>query len=436
MCQHKVQRQSLVRTYDNKSTYTQYKNCISTLLLNVRHDAVSGWLMGASLFYKNKQYKIALDVLKYSLLKCSKEKLYRNMCLSDINYEMFSLNLFRQMNIAQLKQMLSINEVLFFKNSTLLPDEFRIIEETLGYVVPPVVYAHSIRFLCHYHLNNSIQCQHSLKDLQLIMEKDYFISDDSVKALSYNILGISFLLERDIKSAEQAFMKSVELFPEVDFNSAFRMLSLLKSATQDASISLYHYMCQKIVGTKEHITKLRVMNTVRDNLSKYEDRTTITSGSAGEGLRMRGSDIDIMILLMLIEITIGQLSKLLMVNKVWFFEKSPLLSDAFKIVDTSATTQPVVYAHFLSFLCQYHQNNIIQCQHYLQDLQSTIEEDYFIANAYEKVLSYNIIDVTLLLLGDIEKARQAFEKSEELFPNPDLNSESHRLSILDSMQLC
>lgn len=149
------------------------------------------------------------------------------MCLSDIHYEMFSLNLFGQMNIARMKQMLSVNEVLFFKGSTLLPNEFRIIEENLGYVVPPVVYVHSICFLCHYHLNNNILCKNSLNNLQLTIEKDYFISDDSVKALSYNIIGISFMLVNGIKSAEQAFMKSVELFPEEEFNSAFRMLSLL-----------------------------------------------------------------------------------------------------------------------------------------------------------------------------------------------------------------
>ncbi|XP_076086785.1 cyclic GMP-AMP synthase-like receptor 2 [Mytilus galloprovincialis] len=36
------------------------------------------------------------------------------------------------------------------------------------------------------------------------------------------------------------------------------------------------------------------MNTVRDNLSSYKSRTIITSGSYGEGLEMRGSDLDIM----------------------------------------------------------------------------------------------------------------------------------------------
>ncbi|XP_076086779.1 cyclic GMP-AMP synthase-like receptor 2 [Mytilus galloprovincialis] len=36
------------------------------------------------------------------------------------------------------------------------------------------------------------------------------------------------------------------------------------------------------------------MNTVRDNLSRSESGTCITSGSYGEGLEMRGSDLDLM----------------------------------------------------------------------------------------------------------------------------------------------
>lgn len=34
------------------------------------------------------------------------------------------------------------------------------------------------------------------------------------------------------------------------------------------------------------------MNTVRDNLQKNKTWTNVTSGSFGEGLHMRGSDLD------------------------------------------------------------------------------------------------------------------------------------------------
>ncbi|XP_052077397.1 uncharacterized protein LOC127715402 [Mytilus californianus] len=197
--------------YDNKSTYKQHKTCINTLLLNIRHDAVSGWLMVASFFYKTKQYKIAYCILQYSLLKCSPEKLYIDINLSEIHYEILSLDVFRQMNIAKLWKLLMVDKVWFFKNnSTLLPDELQIEVNTGIFIIPPVVYAHFLLCLCHYHLNNIIQCQHSLQDLQLTIDEEYFIAGSEERAISYNILGIIFQLVGDIESARRAFIKASE----------------------------------------------------------------------------------------------------------------------------------------------------------------------------------------------------------------------------------
>ncbi|CAG2214389.1 unnamed protein product [Mytilus edulis] len=69
------------------------------------------------------------------------------------------------------------------------------------------------------------------------------------------------------------------------------------NVTQNISIALYRFMCQNIVGTEDHVKQLRLINTVRDNLSSDEKMTFITSGSFGEGLEMRGSDLDIMFVL-------------------------------------------------------------------------------------------------------------------------------------------
>lgn len=51
-------------------------------------------------------------------------------------------------------------------------------------------------------------------------------------------------------------------------------------------------MCQNIVGTEEHVRIIRMMNAVNDHIASSEAMTIITSGSFGEGLKMRGSDID------------------------------------------------------------------------------------------------------------------------------------------------
>ena len=226
ICRYNVQSLPFVSTYTNKSSYKQYKACISTCLLSTHHDAVSGWLMTASFFYKTRQYKIALEILHYSLRKCSPKKLYHEIDLSDIHYELISLHMFKQMSIVQLTKLLLVKEVRLIKNSYFTPDEFKIADNTKHYRIPPVVYIHSLRFLCHYHLNNIIQCRHSLIDLQITIDKELFISNVAQKAESLHILGIIFQLVGDKKSARQACLKAVKLFPDKDCNKAFRFLSL------------------------------------------------------------------------------------------------------------------------------------------------------------------------------------------------------------------
>lgn len=98
------------------------------------------------------------------------------------------------------------------------------VEENL---IPPVVYVHALRFLCHYHLMNTAACCNSLRDLQLTIEKDYFIGHAYGKSVSYNILGITFQLLGDIESARKAFMQSIQIRTRPNQNSAFRRLSLI-----------------------------------------------------------------------------------------------------------------------------------------------------------------------------------------------------------------
>ncbi|XP_071139337.1 cyclic GMP-AMP synthase-like receptor 2 [Mytilus edulis] len=74
------------------------------------------------------------------------------------------------------------------------------------------------------------------------------------------------------------------------------------SVTPNISIALYHYLCQHIVGSEDHVKQIRMMNAVRDNLSSNKEVTIITSGSFGEGLDMRGSDFDIMMVLRHLEV--------------------------------------------------------------------------------------------------------------------------------------
>ncbi|VDI33854.1 Hypothetical predicted protein [Mytilus galloprovincialis] len=77
---------------------------------------------------------------------------------------------------------------------------------------------------------------------------------------------------------------------------------MLKIFVSDLSLRLYHYLCKYIIGTEHHVKTIRLLNTVGDNLSRNDSDVAITSGSFGEGLQIRGSDLDIIYVLQDIEV--------------------------------------------------------------------------------------------------------------------------------------
>ncbi|CAC5414075.1 unnamed protein product [Mytilus coruscus] len=179
---------------NNKYRYRQYKCSLSTLLKNLYHDAVSGWLMVASLFYKTNQYSKALNIIMYAISKCTVEKLYFNMTLSDIHYQLLKLQLFKEKSFGCMLKIMLVDNSTFQINSALTPDEIQMNESNRVRCLPSTAYAYFLNFLCHYHLNNVRQCQDSLRCLQLVINKDYLNAEHSVKAEAYKILGIALHL--------------------------------------------------------------------------------------------------------------------------------------------------------------------------------------------------------------------------------------------------
>ena len=83
ICQHVVQYKHVVSVNRNKDNYKQYRRRLCYLTQNIHHDAVSGWLMLASFYYKMKQYNTALYIISYALSKCTPEKVYYREHVTD-----------------------------------------------------------------------------------------------------------------------------------------------------------------------------------------------------------------------------------------------------------------------------------------------------------------------------------------------------------------
>ncbi|XP_071147388.1 uncharacterized protein [Mytilus edulis] len=209
---------------NNKYQYKQYKSCLSTLLTNIYHDAVSGWLMVASLFYKTKQYRKALYIIRYSISKCTIDELFFGMTLSEIHYQSLKLLSFNKTSVTYLLKILLVDLIYLKENSTLTPEELLMEGREKPYVIPSTAYAYFLSVLCHYHLNNLRYCQDSIQDLKLVIAERYLMSDVRSTAEAYTLLGIALQLFDDKESARQAFLQSLEIFPDESYNSATRRL--------------------------------------------------------------------------------------------------------------------------------------------------------------------------------------------------------------------
>jgi tetratricopeptide (TPR) repeat protein len=128
---------------------------------------------------------------------------------------------------------------------------------------------------------------------------------------------------------------------------------------------------------------------------------------------------------------ITRILKLLRVRYVLFTTQSTLIPEELKleVVNDSHNLPPVVYSHFLLFLCHFHINNVNQCYNSLRDLQLTISRNYFILDNMERSNSYNCLGIAYQFIEKRELAKRAFRQAVELAPT--WNRASQRLQMIE-----
>jgi tetratricopeptide (TPR) repeat protein len=115
---------------------------------------------------------------------------------------------------------------------------------------------------------------------------------------------------------------------------------------------------------------------------------------------------------------ITNILKLLHVRDVKFMQQSTLIPEELEleVVNCTYSIPPVVYSHFLLFLCHLHLNNVNQCYNSLRDLQLTISNNYFIPDYMRRSNSYNCLGVAYQLIGKRELAERAFRQAIAIDP--------------------
>jgi tetratricopeptide (TPR) repeat protein len=213
ICSVAVELEPVLSVNRNKEKYKQYRRRLCYLTQNIHHDAVSGWLMLASFYYKMKQYNTALYIISYALSKCTLEKVYHQENLTDWQYELIKTRTVQSLGVTNILKLLHVRDVKFIQQSTLIPEELELEVVNCTYTIPPVVYSHFLLFLCHLHLNNVNQCYNSLRGLQLTISNNYFIPNYMRRSNSYNCLGVAYQLIGKRELAERAFRQAIAIAP-------------------------------------------------------------------------------------------------------------------------------------------------------------------------------------------------------------------------------
>ncbi|XP_063406987.1 uncharacterized protein LOC134690820 [Mytilus trossulus] len=137
---------------NNKQQYRIYKHELSQLLVGLHSDAVSGWLKLASFFYCHKHYYISIDIINYTLSKCTYESILSMIPLKQIE---------KQKLISLLKTYPNplVSFVSFPIYSSILPMELRSDSFEPKITVDYIPFAYFLLFLCYYHLEDTKACQ-------------------------------------------------------------------------------------------------------------------------------------------------------------------------------------------------------------------------------------------------------------------------------------
>ena len=173
-----------------------------------------------------KHYNTALNIVSYAVSKCTPDKFYSKENLSSEHYALIKTRTMQSIRITRVLKLLLVRIVTFTLQSKLIPQELELEVDNCIHCLPPVVYSHVLRFLCHYHLNNVNQCYDALTDLQLRISEDYFILNNGQISNSYNCLGVVFQLIGNHEMAELSFLQAIEL--DTTGNRASQRLSMIQ----------------------------------------------------------------------------------------------------------------------------------------------------------------------------------------------------------------
>ncbi|CAG2209095.1 unnamed protein product [Mytilus edulis] len=202
-----------------------------------------------------------------------------------------------------------------------------------------------------------------------------------------------------------------------------------ESIRQNASIALHRYLSHNITGTEKHVKTIRMMNNAKDYLQTMRNCTFITSGSFGEGLVMRGSDLDVMYVCKFAEVCEDK-NVYFKPNITYFEMEAEDCQPCFVRLRLRYFTGRFFFGSFLEEMGgNYYLSNAklkeqmtdLRCPTIhgpcLSDTNDTLDIALcFRRNSYEKYVSYNTLGLTFELSGNKKSAKRAYKQALKFKP--------------------
>ncbi|XP_063399939.1 uncharacterized protein LOC134684575 [Mytilus trossulus] len=206
----------------NKVFYEIHKQRLPYIILGLNADAASGWLYLATYLFSLNQFSVSLRIIDYALSKCTPDKLY--CCNDDLHYEQLydteqQALKYGCLDISSIFRRHVITAILFWKDSILPIKRIYELKNRYDFTnssLPPVVYAHYLRFLCFYRLYDGDNCRKCLHDIQLTIENGYFVCAHQ-KVDSYTCLAAAHLKIGD----KNAAMKCLDVVDRLNVSTSF-----------------------------------------------------------------------------------------------------------------------------------------------------------------------------------------------------------------------
>ena len=176
-----------------------------------KSDAVTGWLLYASFYYVVGQYNTTLKIIDYVLSRCTLDMIE----LGKPNHTTDFIKHYKQnlgcskITLNEKVGLATIDDVRYVKQSKLIPHELKPEVQDYFFGVPPVVMSHCLRFLCYHHLHSIVNRQQSLRDLDLTIKEQNFVSAGRLSE-SITILGVCNEIVGDKKAAYYCYETALQ----------------------------------------------------------------------------------------------------------------------------------------------------------------------------------------------------------------------------------